>query len=874
MSNVFVDEIMTSDFFKSIKENFGAVLDQEIKNKIEIPNEATVYLNNDKEGNIIMSGEMKDISKVINKKLLKIENIQYLESKFEDKSILKIGTKDGITEILYSQNDVNVTFNTLVEKYRENFSNIYDNNKILITQAISSEKYRVYKLDKVKEIALGKGFDLETNNDWDYFLIANGELNKFSSLLGKEYGRFDSKEKDFVILSTDEATHFLSEYADIEDVLLPFTGNENNNIIYGTHKSNILKGEGGDDTIYGWGQDKNEYGDEDKGDTIYGGFGSDTIYGGKGNDIIYTANSKNGNIDTGTTNTVYGGAGSDTIYGEAGDDTLYGYSEDGSDDGGKDTIYGRAGNDTLYGGDNSNQSVTEKLYGGEGDDTLVGGAGKDYLDGGKGFDTYKFLSSENNVLDYIKDEDGEAQILIDEEIIGKNIRWDKTKGEYIDDKGIIYSYDDSVGNLKIKYNGGKSEINVLNFNNKNLGINLPIDINLTDYKDTYNDDTGKLEFNGKEETKELANSNSHIIKGLKGDDTIYGGKGLDTIYGNEGEDNLYSFQDNSFFSSIFNTMNSNGNSHSSKLIGGAGDDHLYGGKNFDTYEVSRTEGKQHDIIEDLGGNGLLKIDGIAVGKLKYVTAVKGVLYYESSDKKIHAKWYKHSEDKSFELWYGPRQGVTIKNFKNGEYGIELYKESFSIRNLLDKARIEMPPISMDPIILDLDKDGTEISTLKEGAHFDLNADGFEEKAAWVGEDDGLLVLDRNGDGKINDGRELFGDATILQDGKIAESGFQALSEYDQNSDRKIDKADNIYSELKVWQDKNRNGKVEEGELKSLEELEIESLGLNYEDVNKDEKGSIKSRKADYIKKDGTGSEIKVDDFKKGDLGINFEDYSI
>lgn len=64
-----------------------------------------------------------------------------------------------------------------------------------------------------------------------------------------------------------------------------------------------------------------------------------------------------------------------------------------------------------------------------------------------------------------------------------------------------------------------------------------------------------------------------------------------------------------------------------------------------------------------------------------------------------------------------------------------------------------------PLILDLDGDGIETSGVKDGAWFDHKGDGFAEQTGWVGKDDGLLVMDRNGNGRIEAGSELFGDST-------------------------------------------------------------------------------------------------------------------
>ncbi len=135
----------------------------------------------------------------------------------------------------------------------------------------------------------------------------------------------------------------------------------------------------------------------------------------------------------------------------------------------------------------------------------------------------------------------------------------------------------------------------------------------------------------------------------------------------------------------------------------------------------------------------------------------------------------------------------------------------------------------DPLALDLDGNG--IGFTKNSTYFDMGTDGFAEKATWIGKGDGLLTLDINGDGKINNGSELFGDAMKKKDGTLAKDGFDALTDYDMNKDGKIDADDDIYSKLKVWVDANGDGITDAGELKTLAELGIKQLNLGNTVVN-------------------------------------------
>ena len=132
----------------------------------------------------------------------------------------------------------------------------------------------------------------------------------------------------------------------------------------------------------------------------------------------------------------------------------------------------------------------------------------------------------------------------------------------------------------------------------------------------------------------------------------------------------------------------------------------------------------------------------------------------------------------------------------------------------------------DPLAIDLGALGIDLTTLENGVNFDLDKNGFAEKTAWIGIEDGFLVLDRNDNGKIDDGGELFGDQVELSDGKISVSGFEALADLDTNKDGIIDENDMAWSKLQIWTDVNQNGISEHNELKSLKDSGIKSISLD------------------------------------------------
>ncbi|WP_208873914.1 hypothetical protein [Fretibacterium fastidiosum] len=115
--------------------------------------------------------------------------------------------------------------------------------------------------------------------------------------------------------------------------------------------------------------------------------------------------------------------------------------------------------------------------------------------------------------------------------------------------------------------------------------------------------------------------------------------------------------------------------------------------------------------------------------------------------------------------------------------------------------------------MDLNRDGKV--ELKNAAFFDLNANGFHEFTRWIDKTDAFLVLDKNFNGKADNGSELFGDVMTLPDGSLALTGFDALRAYDSNGDGKIDAADEVYASLKVL--------TGEGKMASLADAGIKSL---------------------------------------------------
>jgi hypothetical protein len=151
------------------------------------------------------------------------------------------------------------------------------------------------------------------------------------------------------------------------------------------------------------------------------------------------------------------------------------------------------------------------------------------------------------------------------------------------------------------------------------------------------------------------------------------------------------------------------------------------------------------------------------------------------------------------------------------------------------------------VLVDVQGNGFDLTNAATGVNFD-DGSGTIIRTAWTApnSDDAWLVLDRNGNGAIDNATELFGSAApqpAPPPGQI-KHGFSALAEYDKpanggNRDGKINPQDAIFPSLRLWQDSNHNGVSEPSELQPLAALGVATIEMDYREARRrDEHGNL------------------------------------
>jgi Ca2+-binding RTX toxin-like protein len=201
------------------------------------------------------------------------------------------------------------------------------------------------------------------------------------------------------------------------------------------------------------------------------------------------------------------------------------------------------------------------------------------------------------------------------------------------------------------------------------------------------------------------------------------------------------------------------------------------------------------------------------------------------------------------------------------YGRTRIDPTTSTAYIASRTRVE----KRDPLALDLDGDGLETTGIS-GTNpilFDHDGDGIRTGTGWLQGDDAFLALDRNGNGVIDNGSELFGVDTVLTTGpnagQTASNGFAALADLDSNGDGIFNSLDAQYANVRLWRDLNQDGISQSNELGSLAEAGIAGINLASTATNIAlAGGNVQSAAGTYTKSNGqTGA---VGDFTTGSSG--------
>ena len=194
----------------------------------------------------------------------------------------------------------------------------------------------------------------------------------------------------------------------------------------------------------------------------------------------------------------------------------------------------------------------------------------------------------------------------------------------------------------------------------------------------------------------------------------------------------------------------------------------------------------------------------------------------------------------------------------------------SIANLFTTATQATQPIRRDPLVFDLDKDGLETTGISatNPIYFDHDDDGIKTASGWVKSDDAFLVLDKNANGLIDSGRELFGDATLKSNGRLATDGFDALQDLDSNGDGKINSSDSQFANLRLWRDLNQDGISQSNELFTLSSQNIAAINVASTDHSQIlSNGNQLADIGSYIKDDGSSGTLGEVSGNLGDINL-------
>ncbi|MHC8509452.1 MAG: hypothetical protein ACYYKD_08670 [Rhodospirillales bacterium] len=535
------------------------------------------------------------------------------------------------------------------------------------------------------------------------------------------------------------------------------------------------------------------------GDFIITGGGDDTIISsGGGDDTLISS-----------------GGGDDTLIGASEDEVLIDASEDDVLNGGRgeDEFDGGGGGDTLRGGRGD-----DELNGGGGDDTLHGGRGDDGLDGGGGDDTLHGGRGDDE--------------------LGGGSGGDTLRGGRGDDELNGGGGDDTL-------RGGRG-------------------------RDILRGGDGNDRLNGRD--------GNDILTGGAGDDRIWGGAGDDTVVAGLGRDFItlgagddkIKFADWAHGGHVVDDFNRQGDdtvvfSGLSLKMGSA-----VVNSNSGFHETASAAA----VIDISGetGKAIFEFTGLrmaasarpdnAVTKALAKIGVSGTNKVETQTGSEHVFILYDGEGRAESSDPADAGVFHFEDANNngfvdsGELSLLAWLKNVG-NNALDADDFHF---AAGPLIFDLNGDGETLTS--QAVAFDTDGDGELDGATWFDSGDAMLVIDENGNGKIDGMQEVVSSFLTYGDGKaLGKSSLDALAAFDDNGDGQITEADAVYSVLRLWNDANGDGVTDDGELLTLADFGITRIGLNGDDVNEETSGGTVQRTFEAEKADGeivAGAEVSFE----------------
>jgi Ca2+-binding RTX toxin-like protein len=544
-------------------------------------------------------------------------------------------------------------------------------------------------------------------------------------------------------------------------------------------------------------------------------------------------------IDLSQANTdleVRGGSGSDTLTGGSGNDKLEGEA-------GADSLSGGGGNDILLGG-----LGNDTVRGGAGNDVIYADAGDDVIDGEDGSDTVCYQAPSRDGTSSTSDTGAILKLTVE------TVQTQSGSASAIVMSGASTGRDVLVGVEAVQLT---DKADTLKVNAVALQAKLTIDMGLSerssdfihnvdvvDYSDVGQGivyDDGKVFLNGGKTGANLVVQNADKVVLTNADDVLKSAPAGTIVETGGGADRIW-----------FNKDIGVSDLSADDRISLFGVLDLFGGlKNrFSESPYAKSWGGMVEWGIDVDGELVIRLPWWGEGGAEMY-----VLNWEQAA--------------------GPN-GHGPGNILLAEYEIGVYRlldpnkpshltvmGTWELFGALTKT---MTGISVwkgiDPLVLDLDGDGIELSPQGSGSPiFDIDGDLYGEHTGWVNRDDGFLVRDLNGNHRIDDVREMFGGSR---------SGFAALADLDGNHDGRVDAGDNgladfdgdgtisaedTVTSLKIWQDLNQNGRTDAGELTDLDQLGITSISIRAAAANQTINGNKVTALATYTRADGTTGKV-------------------